>query len=93
MKQRKSFEGYALELAPSAEKQLKKLETSVAKAIDEKLEDLIEGVPNLDIRKMEGADDTYRLRCGDYRVIFEVKKHIVTILVIKIAHRKEVYRD
>lgn len=90
---RKNFEGYALVFAPSAKKQLEKLEAKIVKSIDTKLRDLIEGVSNLDIKKMSGVDDTYRLRCGDYRIVFEVKKHIVTILIIKIGHRKEVYRD
>ncbi len=93
MTQKNNFKGYVITFAPQAEKEFKKLEPKIAKKVDEKLKDLIKGAPNLDIIKMKGAQETYRLRWGDYRVIFESKKHIVTILVISIAHRKEAYRD
>jgi mRNA interferase RelE/StbE len=51
-------------------------------------------VQNLDIKKLEGKENpTYRLRSGDYRIIYTIEKQIVTVLVIEIKHRREVYRD
>ncbi|HEX5037464.1 MAG TPA: type II toxin-antitoxin system RelE/ParE family toxin [bacterium] len=46
----------------------------------------------LKIKKLKGADSLYRIRIGDYRVVYEVKNAILLILVIKIGHRKDVYR-
>jgi mRNA interferase RelE/StbE len=43
-------------------------------------------------KKLSGADDLYRIRIGDYRVVYSIKDHIVQILIIRIAHRKDVYR-
>lgn len=93
MIQKNSFKGFTLTFTPQATKEFKKLEINIAKKIDTKLQELVKDSSNLDIKKMQGIEQTYRLRCGDYRVIFEVNKNIVTILVISIAHRKEVYRD
>lgn len=38
------------------------------------------------------GSDAYRLRVGDYRVIYEVNKHEIRVFVIRIQHRREVYR-
>lgn len=94
MTQKNNFKGYKIQFTPQAQKELKKLEQKELVKIDNKLNDLISGAQNLDIKKMiTDTGSLYRLRCGDYRVIFEIKNHIVTILIIKIAHRREVYRD
>jgi mRNA interferase RelE/StbE len=36
--------------------------------------------------------EAYRIRVGDYRILYQIEKDILTILVIKIGHRREVYR-
>jgi len=42
--------------------------------------------------KLTGADDAYRIRVGDYRIVYQIADRIVTVYVIRIAHRREVYR-
>jgi len=42
--------------------------------------------------KLKGQEDLYRIRSGDYRIVYMVKSKEVTILVLRIAHRKEVYK-
>lgn len=46
---------------------------------------------NLDIKKMTSLKNIYRLRLGDYRVLYTIKSDIITIIVMKIANRKDVY--
>ncbi len=46
----------------------------------------------LKIKKLKGAESLYRIRLGDYRIVYEVKKDLLVVIVIKIGHRKEVYR-
>jgi len=41
---------------------------------------------------MSGYDDVYRIRVGNYRVIYEIDGKQITIVILKIGHRKEVYR-
>ena len=46
----------------------------------------------LKVKKSKGADALYRIRIGDYRVVYEIRLEILLIIVIKIGHRREVYR-
>lgn len=41
--------------------------------------------------KLQGADEIYRVRQGDYRIIYAINDSSVTVLVIKVGHRKDVY--
>ena len=43
-------------------------------------------------KKLRGRDDTYRIRVGDYRVIYEINKDTQELVITKIKHRKDVYR-
>ena len=47
----------------------------------------------LQTKKMKGFDRLYRIRFGDYRVLYELRSEVLVILVIKIGHRREVYRN
>jgi len=47
----------------------------------------------LRIKKLKGAESLYRFRVGDYRVVYEVRREVLLILVIKIGHRRDVYRQ
>jgi len=44
------------------------------------------------VEKLSGADDLYRLRVGDYRVIYQIKDKLLLVLVVTVGHRREVYR-
>ena len=45
------------------------------------------------VRKLAGYEDRYRLRVGDYRVIYEVQDTQLIILVVGVGHRREIYRS
>ena len=42
-------------------------------------------------RRLQGVEDLYRIRVGDYRVIYQIRDKAVVVLVVKIGHRREVY--
>jgi mRNA interferase RelE/StbE len=48
--------------------------------------------PDANVRKLAGYQDRYRLRVGDYRVIYDVIDAEVVILVVGVGHRREIYR-
>lgn len=77
-----------------AEKQLAKLDKNTRLRIIASLDRLREAYPVGDIRKMQGYDDLWRLRVGDYRIVMQIDlvTASITITVIRIGHRKEVYR-
>ena len=83
---------YDLLISQSAEKTLKKLPSKEAFRVATAIEKLaIEPRPQ-GCRKMSGETDTYRVRVGVYRIIYEVEDRFIRILVLKIGHRKDVYR-
>lgn len=43
-------------------------------------------------RKLIGKDNLFRLRCGNYRIIYEVKDKFQIVTIIQVGHRKEIYR-
>lgn len=69
--------------------ELNKLETLVAKRIAKAVSELANDPFTKDIKKLRGYD-WYRLRVGDYRVIFSIEKDIIQVL--KIGHRKNIYK-
>lgn len=75
----------------SSEKDLTSLEKSLQRKIFNKIKTLSEDPYPFGSQKLEGGKG-YRLRVGNYRVVYEVFKNKLVILIIKIAHRKEVYR-
>ena len=67
---------------------LEKLETIIHDRIIKKVDELSEDPFSRDIKKLKGSAH-FRLRIGDYRVIFSIEKNLITIL--KIGHRKNIY--
>lgn len=84
---------YKITYTTQAAKSLLKMPRNTANLIREKLEqvavDPFASIPNA--KKLQ-VRDGYRLRVGDWRVIYEVKKKEVVIIVLKVAPRSEVYR-
>ena len=79
---------YNIEWKESALKDIEKLESSITRRIIKKVDELLENPFSRDIKRLKSSSD-YRLRVGDYRVIFSIDKNIIQIL--KVGHRKNVY--
>lgn len=80
---------YTIIWSDSAIKQLKKLEQGIAKRIYEKVGGL-SGNPLRNTTKLVG-ETGYRLRVGDYRVVFDIKHKELQVLVLQVGHRSSVY--
>ncbi len=81
---------YNIEYDPKAVKQLQKLDKSIASKILDGIEEFATNPILTKIKKLKTPfDGAYRLRIGDYRVIFYQENDLM--LISKIAHRKEVY--
>jgi mRNA interferase RelE/StbE len=84
---------YKIIFKKEAAKSLNKLPSNVAKTIYEKIS-VIAANPYAEhpnAKKLQGRD-AYRLRVGDWRVIYEIQNDQLVILVLKVAPRGEVYR-
>ncbi len=81
---------YKIEFRPSASRQLKNLDTPARQRIQGAIELLkLDPIPP-SARRLKGRND-YRIRVGDYRIIYNLKNGKLVILVIAIGHRRDVY--
>lgn len=84
---------YRIEVKKSAAKTLKKIPKADRKRIVDKIDNLAKSPPNPDITKMKGNNPFYKVRIGDYRIVYEIQDEVLLILIIKIGHRKDIYRN
>lgn len=84
---------YAIEFVRSARKDFEKLPARIRERIVEALTVLSLNPYSelLKVKKLKGAE-LFRIRLGDYRVVYEVRKKQLVVVVIKVGHRSEVYR-
>jgi len=83
---------YKIELVKLAAKQFKELSLQEQQRLKPKIESLtIEPRPN-GVVKLVGEKDLYRIKVGDYRIIYTIQDDLLLVLVVKIAHRRDVYR-
>jgi len=83
---------YRVELAPLARKQLADLDRAMRARVVAKLEDLSDNPRPPGCKKLKGEDNLWRIRVGDYRVVFAIYDDVLFVLVARIAHRRESYR-
>lgn len=86
---------FKLEFITSAVKELKRLDFVAQKMIKSKLEILAKNPEQLknEIKPLKGRfSGKFRLRVRDYRIIYQQKNDILTILIVRIGHRKEIYK-
>jgi mRNA interferase RelE/StbE len=84
---------YRIEIKRSAAKALKKIPKANRKRIVDKIDSLAESPPNPDTTKMKGNNPFHKVRVGDYRIVYEIQEDVLVILVVKIGHRKNIYRN
>jgi len=84
---------YRIEVKISAAKALKKIPKPDRKRISEKIDSFAEKLPSPDITKMKGNNPFHKVRVGNYRIIYEIQDYVLLILIVKIGHRKDIYRN
>lgn len=81
---------YTIVLAPKAQKQLDKFSDHIAAPILEAIADLAEDPRPSGCKKLKGRDG-YRIRTGNYRIIYEIFDTELIIDVVAVGHRKDIY--
>ncbi|BBO83941.1 hypothetical protein DSCO28_63480 [Desulfosarcina ovata subsp. sediminis] len=84
---------YRIEIIRSAAKALKKIPKADQKRIAEKIDSLSENLPKQETTKMKGNNPFHKIRVGNYRIIYEIHEDVLVILVVKIGHRRDIYRN
>lgn len=82
---------YAVEFLPSAARDLAKLDRAVQRRIARRV-DRLAADPRADAVKLRGANGVWRARVGDYRILYSIEDARLVVLVIKLGHRRDVYR-
>jgi len=82
---------YKIEIKKSAAKEIENLPSMILKRVISHIQELSDDPRPSGCKKLSG-DEKYRLRVGDYRILYEIEDDIVTVYVVKVAHRKELYR-
>ncbi len=83
---------YKLLLEQQAEKDLKRLPPDMFKRILPPLKQLAENPKPPGCRKLIGAENDWRIRVGDYRLVYEIDDAALVVRIWRIRHRREVYR-
>lgn len=83
---------YVVILPRSVQKQLAKLDAAALGRIEDALLELQEKPRPSGAKRLKGRDG-WRIRVGDYRVIYEIHDRVLQVIVIQIGHRRDVYRD
>ena len=78
---------YNISLTKKAEKFIKKQNRDTQKRIIKAIIELPEG----DVKKLKGMDEIYRLRVGDFRVLFEKNDKELMIIIVEIGNRGQIY--
>ena len=83
---------YSVEFRPAVLKNLKRLPKKDLRRIKKRVDDLAENLPDPATTKMKGNNAFHKIRSGDYRIIYEIHDDRLVILVVKVGHRKDVYK-
>ncbi len=84
---------YRIEFSSTAEKALKKIPKKDLTKIVESIQVLAINPFPEGCRKLAGEEGTYRIRQGTYRIIYEVEGKKLKVLILKIGHRNDIYRN
>lgn len=84
---------YEVLLKPAAQRQLKKLPRNVQGELIAFIERLSQDPRPPGCKKLKGRQSQYRVRLGDYRVIYSIEEMALVVRVIKVGHRRDIYEE
>ena len=83
---------YAVILKPAALRDLRKLPEDARRRIAVTIDSLAGEPRPTGVEKLQGEAELYRVRVGDYRIVYQVESKAPVVVVVRIGHRREVYR-
>jgi mRNA interferase RelE/StbE len=82
---------YRIELSPSAVGQLRKLDGAARRRVQAAVELIGHDPRPAGAKKLVGGEGEWRVRTGDYRIVYEVNDGVLLVLVLAVGHRREIY--
>jgi len=83
---------YRIEFTRSAERDLRRLDRSMLARVMAAIDALADEPRPSGVKKLVGSEHTYRIRVGDYRVVYSIEDRLLLLLVQRVRHRGDVYR-
>ena len=83
---------YRIEVTPAAQRDLKALPRDVLKRVDAKILALADNPRPFGSRLLRGQERLFRVRVGDYRIVYQIEDDRLVILVVRVRHRGKAYR-
>ena len=87
------MDSYRIEFARSATKDLRDIDRQWIPRIFAAIEQLAENPLPIGCKKLVGSEHTYRIRVGDYRIVYDMKNNDLVVYVIRVRHRRDVYKE
>jgi mRNA interferase RelE/StbE len=84
---------YEVQILPKAARQIKALSVEVRQDISLTIQSLANEPRPIGVKKLSGEKDIYRVRVGNYRVLYRIVAKVLVVVVVSVGHRREVYRD
>ena len=84
---------YQVFIKPAAQRQLKKLTLAIQKDLIALIESLSEVPRPIGCKKLKGRQNQYRVRSGEYRIIYSIEDTSLIVRVIKIGHHRDIYEE
>lgn len=83
---------YRIELRPAARRSIAALPREAQVRIASAIDSLATGPRPPGVTKLRGPEGFYRVRVGDYRIVYAIDDDVLLVLVVAVGHRREVYR-
>jgi mRNA interferase RelE/StbE len=84
---------FRIAFRPAAERAFLKLSVSVRTRLQPQIEALAVEPRPPGVRKLAGSRDRWRIRVGDFKVVYEIHDDVLLVLVLTVGHRRDVYRS
>lgn len=82
---------YVVEFTPRAKRELEKPPHLIQQRLRPRIDGLAENPRSPGVKALAGVANLWRIRIGDYRVVYTIRDEILAVLVLRIGHRRDVY--
>ena len=83
---------HSIQFTPAARRQFFKLEASIQRRIGQAIDALAENPRPPGSKKIKVPEDLWRIRVGDYRIVYQIHDRELVVVIVAIGHRSDIYR-
>lgn len=83
---------YQVKVAVEAARFIRKQDKRIQRQIINNIRELTQNPRPAGCKKLQGYKELYRIRSGNYRIVYNIKEKTLLVFVVRVAHRKDIYR-